>query len=61
MNDVLSLEKDIQVNRTKYVGLDINAELQQVKTDANALKKKVDNWVGQQTGKVMPPDTLGNA
>ena len=59
MSDIMGLEKDMQVNKSKYVGLDINRELQAVKTEAQALKTKVDNWMNKQSGKVTPPDQFG--
>ncbi len=63
MSDVLGLEKDLQINKSKYVGLDIDRELKQVKTDADALKVKVDNWVNQQSSVsgVAPSAYGGNA
>ncbi len=57
ISDIMGLEKDLQINKSKYVGLDINRELQKVKTEAEALKVKVDNWMG----KADPLAGLGNA
>lgn len=59
MSDVLSFEKEMQINRSAYTGLEVTSELQKVKTAAQDLKTKVDNWLAQSSGKVMPPSPFG--
>jgi hypothetical protein len=42
--DVMSLEKEVQLNKGKYPGLDIDREVKQLRTDIEALTVKLQNW-----------------
>lgn len=48
MSDIMSLEKDLQINRSKYAGLEITSEINALQKAAQNLKTKVDNWNGEQ-------------